>query len=376
MVTRRMKMKNYIESILFGICEKLQLTPSLYELATQRYETIIKILRKDDIFKQTELNVYPHGSFKLKTTVKPLAGEEFDLDFVAELPINSTMTPKDLYKHIVRILNNDEVHRGKIEPKTRCVRVNYANDFHMDIMPGKLINVETQEIIVPDRDLKSWYHHSNPKGFADWFEKQARTRLLYEMAEFRHGRLDIESVSEQEITAQLEPLRRAVQLVKRYRDIYCERNNKEPVRSIVICALIGNITSFTGNTIQIISSFCAHVNGLIQKSNGQPFDVKNPVVDEVLTEKWHEGNNYQDFIDMMKALTSDIYVLQQCSNNSEANQLTKKMFGEEIINVSILRYTKILNEARQTGKLSIDKSGTLNTRNIGTPVKRNTFYGN
>ncbi|MBQ3547082.1 MAG: nucleotidyltransferase [Clostridia bacterium] len=368
-------MKNYIESILFGICEKLQLTPQLYELATQRYETIIEILRKDDVFKQTELNVYPHGSFKLKTTVKPLAGEEFDLDFVAELPINSNITPKELYNHIVRILDDDASHKGKIEPKTRCVRVNYANDFHMDIMPGKLIDIKTQEIIVPDRDLKSWYHHSNPKGFAAWFENQARTRLLFEMSEFHHGQFDVEGVSEQEITAQLEPLRRAVQLVKRYRDIYCDKNNKEPVRSIVICALMGNITSFTGNTIQIISSFCAHVNDLIQKSNGQPFDVRNPVVNEVLTEKWHEGNNYQDFVDMMNALTTDIYALQQCSNNSEANHLTKKMFGEEITNASILRHTRILNEARQAGKLSVDKSGTLNTQNLGTPVKKNTFYG-
>lgn len=369
-------MKSYIESILFGICEKLQLTPKLYELATQRYENIIKILHNDAAFKHVELNIYPHGSFKLKTTVKPLDGEEFDLDFVAELPIDSEMTPKDLYNHIIRILRRStEEHNGEIEPKTRCVRVNYANDFHMDIMPGKLINADTKEIIVPDRDLKSWYHHSNPQKFAEWFENQARTRLLYEMAELRHAQFDIESVSDQEITAQLEPLRRAVQLVKRYRNIYCDKTNKEPVRSIVICVLMGEITSFTGDTSQIISSFCSHVNSLIEKNHGAPFDVKNPVVDEILTEKWHEGNNYQDFVDMMKSLTTDIVAIQRCSNNSEVNNLTKKMFGEEVTNAAIIRHAKILNESRQKGSLSVDNSGTLNTQNFGVPVKNNTFYG-
>lgn len=369
-------MKSYIESILFGICEKLQLTHELYELATQRYENIIKILNKDDAFKHVKLNIYPHGSFKLKTTVKPLAGEEFDLDFVAELPLGSEMTPKDLYNHIIRILREAaEEHKGKIEPKTRCVRINYTNDFHMDIMPGKLINNDTDEIIVPDRDLKTWYHHSNPKGFADWFERQARTRLLLEMAELRHGQFDIEDISDQEIAAQLEPLRRAVQLVKRYRNIYCDRTHKEPVRSIVICALMGNITSFTGDTFKIISSFCSYVNALIDKSNGVPFDVKNPVVDEVLTEKWHEGNNYQDFVDMMKSLTTDISAIQRCSNNSEVNNLTKKMFGEEVTKAAIVRHAKVLNESRQTGNLSVDNSGTLNTQSSGVPVKKNTFYG-
>lgn len=369
-------MKNYIESILFGICEKLQLTPDLYQLATQRYENIIKILRNDDAFKHVDLNIYPHGSFRLKTTVKPLDGEEYDLDFVAELPIESDMTPRDLYNHIIRILNDDREHNGKIKPKTRCVRVNYANDFHLDIMPGKLINSNTSEIIVPDRDLKSWYHHSNPKKFADWFENQARTRILYEMAELRHGQFDVENISDQEVTAQLEPLRRAVQLVKRYRNIYCDKTNKEPVRSIVICALMGKITSFTGDTSQIISSFCSYVNGLIEKNAGLPFDVKNPVVDEVLTEKWHEGNNYKDFVDMMQSLTVDISAMKKCSNNTEANNLIKKMFGEEVTNTAIIRHAKILNESRQAGKLSVDKCGTLNTQNSGSPVKKNTFYGN
>ena len=92
-----------------------------------------------------------------------------------------------------------------VELKKRCVRVNYANDFHMDIMPGKLISPETKEIIVPDHELKGWNHHSNPIGFADWFEHQAKTRILFEMSEFRKFQHNIEKVTEQ-----LEPLRRAV----------------------------------------------------------------------------------------------------------------------------------------------------------------------
>lgn len=368
-------MKNYTDIILYRICEKLQLTPTLYEQAKERYETIASILQKDAAFANIDLNIYPHGSFRLKTTVKPLNAQEYDLDFVAELPQDATMSANELYTHIVRVLRHDGIHNNMVEPKNRCVRLNYANDFHMDIMPGKLINASTHEIIVPDRELKDWYHHSNPIGFAEWFENQARTQIIYEMSSLRKIQCGVETVTEQEITAQLEPLRRAVQLVKRYRDVYCDKTGKEPVRSIVICTLMGQITSFTGDTLQIINTFCSYVNDLIAKNAGHPFDVKNPVVDEILTEKWKEGSNYRDFVDMMKALTNDIRMLQSYSINVNINDLVKKMFGETIAKAAIEDYASQISAARAAGNLSVTKTGTLQTELSGVPVKKNTFYG-
>ncbi len=377
MVDRRIKMiKQYTESILMGICQKLQLTPYLYEQATERYNTIARIIKEDPTFRTTKLNIYPQGSFRLKTTIKPLSDEEYDLDFVAELPSQSEMSPQELYNHIARILRNDGIHNNKIELKSRCVRVKYANDFHMDIMPGKLVNESTHEIIVPDKKLSSWYHRSNPIAFADWFENQARTQILFEANQTRYTQANIEKVTEQEIAERLEPLRRAIQLVKRYRDVYCDKNGTEPVRSIVLCTLMGNITSFTGNTLDIIYSFCNHVNTLIARSGGKPFEVYNPVVQEKLTEKWEEGNNYNDFVAMMKALTSDVNKLRTYSINSDANRIIKSMFGETVTNSVIKDYAITLNEARKSENLSVSSSGTLNTNSYGVPVKKNTFYCN
>lgn len=375
MVIGGITMYSYVENILFGICDKLQLAPSLYAQATERYTTIAEIIQQDSAFKHIKLTIYPHGSFRLKTTVRPLSDDEFDLDFVAELSETAAMTPQALYNHIVRILRNDGIHNNMVELKKRCVRINYSNDFHMDIMPGKLINPETHEIIVPDHELKGWNHHSNPVGFAEWFENQAKTQILLEISQFRKFQNNIEKVTDQEIAAQLEPLRRAVQLVKRYRDIYCEKSNAEPVRSIVICTLMGKITSFTGNTLQIIGNFCDYVNGLIERSNGKPFVVKNPVVNEVLTEKWNEGHNYNDFVSMMKALTDDVNKLRVLSTNSDINRLTKRMFGETVTNLVLTDYAKRLNEERATGKLNVAPNGVLTTSATGIPIKKNTFYG-
>lgn len=368
-------MRSYTESILIRICEKLQLSPTLYDQASERYESIAGILQADSAFDSIDLNIYPHGSFRQKTTVKPLKDQEYDLDFVAELPLNSTMTPNELYNHIVRILRHDSIHNNMVELKNRCVRINYANDFHMDIMPGKLINPGTHEIIVPDHELKAWYHHSNPIGFAEWFENQARTQIIHEMSSLRGVQCSVETITDQEIASQLEPLRRAVQLVKRYRDVYCDKTGKEPVRSIVICTLMGQITSFTGDTLQIIHAFCSYVNNLIAKSGGKPFDVKNPVVNELLSEKWKEGNNYNDFVAMMKALTADVQALQAHSINTSINDLVKKMFGETIVKAAIEDYAKQISESRENGNLSVTKAGTLRTDHNGIAVQKNTFYG-
>ena len=375
MVIRRIIMNKYTESLFIGICEKLQLNASLYDQAVERYNVIANTINKDEIFENANLSIYPQGSFRLKTTVKPLSSEEYDLDFVAELPVSSEMTPQDLYNHIVRILSNDGIHDDMIEKKNRCVRVNYANDFHIDIMPGKLINEYTHEIIVPDRELSKWGHISNPIGFADWFEKQAKTHIEFELNEMIRAQYNIEKVTEQEVAKHLEPLRRAVQLVKRYRDIYCEKNNAEPVRSIVICTLMGQITKFTGDTLQIIETFCKYVNSLIADSNDKPFTVKNPVVNEVLTEKWAEGNNYQDFVSMMKSLTKDVKILRSYSYNTDINTITKKMFGETVTNAVLKDFAKEINNARQASTLSITSSGVLSTSSSGIPIKKNTFYG-
>lgn len=365
---------NYTEKMLLGICEKLQLSSTLYEQATERYETIAKILQEADDFNGTSINIYPQGSFRLKTTVKPV-NDEYDLDFVAELSQSSMMTPKDLYNNIYKVLKNDGIHNDMVEQKSRCIRVNYANDFHLDIMPGKLINPTTHEIIVPDKKLLRWYHHSNPIGFADWFETQARTRILNEVNQSIRSSFDVEKITEQEIARKLEPLRRAVQLVKRYRDIYCKKYQKEPVRSIVICTLMGKVTDYSGNTINIINRFCIYVNNLIKANNYRPFELKNPVVDEILTEKWFEDNNFQDFVDMMKELTNDINDLKIKKINSDSNEILKKMFGETITNHVITEYARSISAARQTDNLSVNSKGVLNITSTGIPVKKNTFFG-
>ena len=360
--------------ILTGICQKLQLSPTLYEQADSRYHTIAEVIDNDQVFSRTKIKIYPQGSFRLKTTVKPLSESEYDLDFVAELPIDSHMTPNELYDNIYRILSMDGRYKQKVEKKSRCIRVNYSNDFHLDIMPGKLINPSTKEIVVPDKKTRADYHNSNPIAYAEWFEEKARNRVISEI-NCHKFKATVEKVTEQELAKHLEPLRRATQLIKRYRDLYCTKTNSEPVRSIVICTLLGQISKYSSSTLDIISLFCAYVQNLIDNADGVPFTVCNPVVDEILTEKWSEDKNYKDFVNMIKALSNDINKLKTSCTNTDINGLLKEMFGEKVTNEVILDYASKISNERQNNNLYVSPSGIINTNKQGTNIPKNTFWG-
>ena len=102
----------------------------------------------------------------------------------------------------------------------RCWRLNYANEFHMDITPSiPNPNCRFGGELVPDKTLKMW-KASNPKGYKRLFEERAKLAPVIRLR--KHVALD-------SARASVEPypeaggfkgiLRRTVQIAKRHRDI-------------------------------------------------------------------------------------------------------------------------------------------------------------
>src|SRR5271169_5837168 len=128
-----------INDLLRLICEEVQISPTAYDEAVARYTAVCKWLETDGsvvaVFNPT---MYPQGSMKIGTTVKPFGRDEYDLDFVCEfrLPVGKLQSPLQLLKLLESRLREHEVYRSIFEMKSRCVRLNYANEFHMDILPA------------------------------------------------------------------------------------------------------------------------------------------------------------------------------------------------------------------------------------------------
>ena len=99
----------------------------------------------------------------------------------SRLPTTSFARPVDALNLIEAALKSNGLYGPKVERKNRCLRLNYERNFHLDIMPAcRDTRRGSTCILVPDRRLQGW-SPSNPKGFASWFDDNARRLVIREM---------------------------------------------------------------------------------------------------------------------------------------------------------------------------------------------------
>ncbi|MBS3821660.1 MAG: hypothetical protein KGY81_07860, partial [Phycisphaerae bacterium] len=69
-----------VDQIVEATCQVLQLTDTQFKTAEERYAGIARHLQRDDgPNAQFRPSLYPQGSMALRTTIRPVGREEFDL---------------------------------------------------------------------------------------------------------------------------------------------------------------------------------------------------------------------------------------------------------------------------------------------------------
>jgi hypothetical protein len=278
-----------LDDILDRMAEQIQLDDTRYDKMKTSYNSIKTWLENDNLyFKTLDFDVYPHGSVRILTTVKPLKLDEFDLDIVIHFKSLISVSPHQLYNELKRSLTDYAERFGvKMEPKNRCIRLVYSGDYHVDVMPGiQLSSYNEKEIMVSDRKLMDWVI-SNPKGYAEWFYQ--RNDLVKESLLERT--LKSENLPTNNFKFK-KPLQRAVQLIKRYRDIYFQDNPSYKTSSVILTTIAGY--SYNGE-----DSIFNSVDNIISKINSQHAQytqhrkVLNPVnLNEDFTDKWKAEPEY------------------------------------------------------------------------------------
>lgn len=365
-----------LDDLLQRVGAKLQISKTQRELAESRYLAVGTWLSIDEnLFGGAEIEIYPQGSLSISTTVKPLAKQEYDLDLVCQ--INQTWQGKDplkLLDSIERRLKENKIYEGMVERKNRCIRLNYTNEFHMDILPAHPENNgPNTKVKVPDRKAKEW-KDSNPKGYASWVNERSSQ---YEMSfEVRAG---IEPLPEDENVQRKAPLKRAVQLIKRYRDIYFENDPDSAPISIVLTTLAGLVYSGQSSVNETISHILNTLLNLLPK-HGERLVVLNPTnLKEDLSERWDEHPElYKSFLSFINDFKANWGYLNQLSGIHETAKELKTMFGEDIINQTLKEQAEYMEKARKNNDLAVLGSGLLvvaSKEKNTIPIKSNTFYG-
>lgn len=334
---------NYIlqrEELLARIAQELQLDKTRLNRMESAYNAVAELLKKDeDFFDGLIIEVYAQGSKRIGTTVRPINEEDFDLDVVLHIydPYYNH-TPEQIYNALVKALEKHAYYKSIMEKKKRCVRLNYKSDFHMDILPACMPNHFEKEMIkIPEKALRNW-SSGNPKGFSGWFLGIANS--VKEPMLIKHAEVLLKAqIETEELPKELylkTPLQRAVQLLKRYRDIYFQ-NRDYRVSSVVITTLTAQFYQGESSIFESLDNIVSRIKSNYTEAvnRGYKFKVLNPVnPEEDFTDSW-TSQHYESFY----SFVTDFY--KKWQNLKDSFETSKEdyidLFGEGI-------YKKSLNE--------------------------------
>lgn len=353
--------KKNFNKILKKIAEELDISDSKFEEARKKYESVGDWLKREES-NLVEYNpkIYTQGSFRLGTVVKPVNdNEEYDIDLVCEIDYTKDSITqkqlKELFGEEIKLYAKEANIKKAPENKKRCWTLDYANEFHMDILPAipdsesfrlllesKKHSADWTEYAISITDktshnydyLDSEWPCSNPKGYAEWFKNKMKV-----VADTRMKELVLlekyASVEEVPMFEWKTPLQQTIQLLKRHRDIYFNGNDHKPI-SIIITTLSGHAYN---NEPELYASFfniikrLEDINSL--KQNGV-YEILNPVnPTENFADKWNENEELpKAFNDWIHQLKEDFDIAQQKKELVSIQESLKPILGAGVVTSS------------------------------------------
>lgn len=373
--------------ILERICQALELTQTQFETAKSRYEAIGRYLTEAESSFLASSGIYPQGSVSIGTSVRPVGREEYDIDLVCLVPSMDPATSPEFLKKLVgdRLRSNGH-YKDILEEKPRCWRINYANEFHMDITPA-IPNPTCGNggELVPDKKLKEW-KPSNPQGYRSQFEEKAKLqpRLLLQKAQLAETRAQVETLPEPTKFKGL--LKRCVQLCKRHRDLWFKGSELAPI-SIIITTLAANsysycVSNHTYETeLDVLIDVIRHMNQFIEtETHGDRtyyFVWNETTSGENFAEKWNKDPRLAHaFFQWQSQVLEEIESFLKTLGLDDLQKSLSASFGETIVERAFTSMTQSVSTLRKTGLLGVTPGmGLSYTSTHSAPVRPNTFFG-
>lgn len=367
--------------LLTAVTEELDITEAQYEQARQHYEAVGGWLdQEDSCLHRYRPRIYAQGSIVLGTVVKPIGKDEFDIDLVCQLAMASDEhTPGAVYEMVGKRLRENKRYEGKISPKNRCWRLDYAEPFHMDIIPAVPDGLRgVPDLLVPDRELASW-KETNPQGYREWFADRARPYLVQHPDLLREAGIRIRA-EVAPLTGVLHrvktPLQRSIQLLKRQRDIRFEGDKEKPI-SIVVTTLAAKAYAGQDSLFDALAEIVRGMPAqLDRETDGYPA-CYNPVNgDENFGDKWRKHpRRLTKMLKWLEELQTVLGELPYLSGGlPDIGERMKALYGERPVAAALGRMAAAVQHERDQSRLRMAVgTGILGTDGIA--VTRNTFYG-
>ena len=168
------------ESRFGRFLDNVSLNPTRVDRIESAISHLKKFVRDDNPISAVFIDLFEQGSWALTTAIRPLnEQDEFDVDLVLLLEVgllpHHRRSPENVIAWIADRLRTDDDYEGKVSIKKRCVRIDYAGEFHLDIVPAAPVaDGILKPVRVPNRENGTW-QVSDPLGYADWFKYVSST---------------------------------------------------------------------------------------------------------------------------------------------------------------------------------------------------------
>jgi hypothetical protein len=306
--------------------QSLDLPQELSREAVAEYKRITGWLAAPDSeLARYKLDLYPQGSFRLGTPIRPIVHEdEFDIDLVCQLAIEKERVSQAELKALIGDrLKRDRVSRGELKERRRCWTLSFKRKFHLDVLPA-IPDADHGDtgVLITDTTLVRW-QHSNPLGYAQWFFSRMQALIQEERSILAKAlQVDIEEVPEWAVRT---PLQRSVQVLKRHRDIYFRSELDSRPVSIIITTLAGQAYANEPDLARALVQIIEGMGDYVEERSGQWW-VSNPAHEkENFADKWNEKPARRDaFLRWRDRAYEDMGDLTNVASARDAQLLLEK----------------------------------------------------
>jgi len=340
-----------LSDLFRAIAEDLDIPGHMYEDAIVKYTEVGEWLAQEDSeLAKFEPDIFPQGSFRLGTMVRPInESEEYDIDLVCHLKIKKeNTTQKELKDRVGRRLRARDDFKKILKESRRCWVLDYTEPFHMDVLPV-IPNAERvpNGILLTDTELHLW-QFSNPIAYADWFKAQMQVVYQEKRAAYaKRYEMSIEEVPEYEVKT---PLQRVVQLLKRHRDVYFRDDPTNRPISIIITTLAAKAYRNQSELYQALIGVVSQMHQYIEKRENGEWWVENPVEErENFAHKWNEYPKRREaFMNWLEQVRYDFDAAGRQATFTKSAFGLSPVLGERVV-------------ARATASLGIPLTTSLST---------------
>ncbi|MGV9211935.1 nucleotidyltransferase domain-containing protein [Micromonospora sp. RB23] len=356
-----------LDTLIHDGLRALDITATERERVVLRYTELGEALDEHWSATRGDNAISPQGSFALGTVVRNVhRSDDIDIDCVALKDVAKVSVSQAELKADVGIAARKYARSARsggpeISQCSRCWTLSWPG-MHLDILPAiPNSDAGSGNIWITDREVSRWLP-SNPGGYADWFRGRMHTQLLHERA-VEAKRLEVEDVPEWQVRTVLQ---RAVQALKRHRDIYFSDRLDDRPSSIVITTLAAHAYTGFGDLYEVLRNMPGEMARHLSRIQGR-WTLPNPVqAGENFTDSWvSDPDRAEHFFEWVDAAEREFRGFGMSKGLEHTMPLLEKAFGSRFATAASASLGQSLFAARQRGHLYVGNRGTLSAATGG-----------